>query len=565
MNRPAGKGAGQGWTLPPALGCCLLALGLSACGARPDAAPGCQRDDQCPTGNACAGDVCIPRATPSGTWAVELLPRSDSTAAPTEFAAITLDTGPLRLAARAKTTITGTLGAGSPLNSGAHLLLSLPPEIPGRADLQFEGDWPASVDGGPPSFALSVPESVLGKTATLKVMPAAPDDHKQAPVSLQVLLAPTLSIVLPSDALTVHGRLLSAIGDPEAGFVARAFQGNELISTVFETQSDGAFTLSIPPGNITADGRPIFVELAPKDDKAPKPRFRSQNFLLPMNLALGDLRLPAYSQPNVFRFEVRGETESGQPISEAIVRARTLIDEDDLTGSAIFLRDGRTDAEGAADISLLPGSANALRSYNITVIPPPNSPYGVKCLTDFPLAAGGTPTGPALAKKIALPRKPVLSGTIVRADGVPVSGVTIMATRTETDPSALCADAAASPPANVTTDKNGAYRLLLDPGTYRIEYDPPGGAPVPRLTETGVKVAGDIARTVQMQQAAMIEGSIFGPDGTGLPSASIRLLEVACGERVPCWGTDRVEPLLRGQTRADAKGNFRLVIPLMTR
>jgi len=529
-----------------------LALLASACGARPDTPTGCQRDDQCASGMACAGDLCIPRAAPSGTWAVELLPRSDSAAAVTEFSSITLDAGPLQLAARAKVMISGTLGPGSNLSSGAHVVVNLAAEIPGRADLQFEGEWPAKIDGGPAAFLLTVPDSVLGKTATMRVLPTPPDDRKQAPISMQVLL-------------DRNGRLLSAIGDAESGFVARAFQGSQLISTVFETQADGAFSLAIPGGNIATDKRPIFVELAPKDEKAPKPRFRSREFSLPMSVELGELRLPAYSQPNVFRFDVRGENENGPPVSEAIVRARTDIEEN-ATGQAAYLRDGRTDAQGVTDISLLPGSANALRPYDITVIPPPSSRYGVKCLSRFPLATGGTVAGPALAKKIALPLKPVLSGVILRADGVPAGGVTIMATRTEVDPAALCADAAASPPANVTTDsKTGAYKLQLDPGTYRIDYDPPAGAPVPRLTEAGVVVTGDVARTVQMQPAALIEGSIFAPDGTGLPSVTVRLLEIVCGGSIPCSGVGRVEPVLRGQARTDSAGTFRLVIPLMTR
>jgi hypothetical protein len=274
---------------------------------------------------------------------------------------------------------------------------------------------------------------------------------------------------------------------------------------------------------------------------------------------LGDLRLPASGDPNAFRFDVLSDSVSGAPVSGALVRARAGISGSP-DGSADYSRSGLTDAQGSVNLSLLPGTADALRPYDITVIPPPNSAYGIACLPMFPLGTGGTAMAPALARKIALPPRAVIAGNLTSADQSAAANMTVVATRT--DSGATGCSTAVAAPASVTSDKTGRYTLLLDPGTYRIDYDPPAGAAIPRLTESTVVVKGDARRDVTLPEASLVEGTVNGPDGLPVPSVVIHLFRIGCGGAGrPCTGPGRVEPLLRAVGRTDAKGVFRLIVP----
>jgi hypothetical protein len=370
-------------------------------------------------------------------------------------------------------------------------------------------------------------------------------------------------LTFPSDTLTVRGRLVSAVLTPRKGFLARAFQGSLLVSNVGETQADGTFSLTVPSGNVAGDpAHTITVELAPKDDTSADPRFISHVVALGATTDLGDLRLPASGEPNAFRFDVLGDSVSGTPVSGALVRARAaIIGSPD--GAADYSRGGLTDAQGSVNLSLLPGTADALRPYVITVIPPPNSAYGITCLPMFPLGTGGTVAAPALARKIALRPRAVIAGSLTSADQSAAANMTVVATRTDSGAGdGTTCNTAVAAPASVTSDKTGHYTLLLDPGTYRIDYDPPAGAAVPRLTESAVVVKGDAQRDVTLPEATLVEGTVHGPDGLPVPSVVIHLFRIACGGAGrPCTGPDRVEPLLRAVGRTDAKGVFRLIVP----
>jgi hypothetical protein len=548
----------------------LLALGAD-CSRSSAVAPECLRDDQCPADQACAGGTCIGRATPPASWGVELLPRSvDTTAGLTELVGITLTGNQVDLTASEKVTVSGTFvpeGTATPVTVG-HVVLTVPAAIPGRPDILYETDLPASVNlvAGPPTFTLGIPRGVLGRTGTIQLLPSAPDDSTHAPALFPTTVAPSLQFTVSSKSISVRGRSLSALGDPKPGIIARAFQGGRLISNVditaaAGTTAVGTFTLmALPPVTGNTAGMPMTIELAPPVDGPDAPRFTSSGFPPTAGKDFGDLKWPAFSQANSYRFAVHGDVADGPVVSGAVVRARTVLAEE-TAGTTDFLRDGKTDVAGLANLTLLPGTTAALRAYDIAVTPPPESDYGIKCLEKFPLAAGGAKEAPANVPPIVLPRRLVVSGTVRGDDGTPAKDVAILATRTAADAGIPCAATAGSPPGSATTDGSGTFKVSLDPGTYRFDYDPPTGSPFPRLTEIDVIVAASMERGVRLPAGALVEGTTRGPGGALLPLAGVRFFEVMCTGPANCSGPGRIEPLLRGQTRSDMSGHFRVVIP----
>jgi hypothetical protein len=540
-----------GWTAA-ALLAVLTTLG-AACGSGPLAHPECQRDDQCGSGEACVGATCLPRAAPPASWSVEVAPKTDSTAGFTEILGPTGPADAFDLTATWKVDVTGTLSfdnAATPLLA-AHVVLSVPPLIAGRPPLQYETDLQPAMTTVPlPTFTLSVPKNVIARAGTLQLLPTAPDNATHAPSTFSVMVAPMLALPVASKSLTVSGRLLSALGDPLVGLVARAFVHGNLASNVVNTTAAG-FSLIVPADPTNAPSLAVELEAATSD--SPQPHFWAKPFALTANTDLGDVQLPAYGQPNTFSFAFQG-SQSGDPaVVGALVRARTVL-EDDMTGTTDFQRDGLTDATGQASLSLLPGSTAALRLYDIAVVPPADSVYATKCLETFGVAAGG------LQPAVTLERRPTFAGSVVGADGKPVAGVVIQATRTSSGAEATpCDEYASSPQVTSKTRMDGTFSFSLDAGMYTLDFDPPTGVPYPRLTEVGVAVAaGAASHDVQLPPGAVVEGNVSDSSGQPLPQAGVRLYGPSCVAPMMCAGASTV---LEAQARADASGHYRVVIP----
>jgi hypothetical protein len=541
-----------------------VALPLAACGAKNGMGPQCQIDAECGAA-ACVSGSCVPRATAPAGWGIELQPRTDETvAALTE--AFVPDSGSLDLMAAGRVTVSATFtpaqSALAPM--AGHVVMTVPPGIPGRPDLQFETDIMVStVDTAVPYFSATVSQGLLGRSAAVAVTPMSPDDSVRAPLTFQSTVAPTIGLDVPSRVFRVTGNLYSAISQARSDFLARAFLDStgQLLSNVASTDDGGGFNLVIPGiAEVLDPAQTITVELKAADSTASEPRIL-RHFSLGGDLTLGNIYEPAFANPNVFRFNLRGQSADGPPVSGAVIRARTVLASDSM-GSADFQRDSLTDDQGNADLALLPGMLNASRPYTVAVIPPSGSPYGTLCLSSFPLATGGTAQAPALLQVLTLPLRPIVTGTVVAADGTPVSGVSIAATPAPPDPSSPCADAAGSPPAAAVTAADGSFQFVLDPGSYRFDYDPPRGSPVPRLTEIDVEVASDANRVVALPSGALVAGQALRPDGSPLVSAAVRLYEVRCTGPADCTGPARLDPWLRAQTRTDTNGNFKAVIPV---
>jgi hypothetical protein len=528
----------------------LAALAAPACSKGPESTSRCLTDDVCGDGRACASGTCLPRSTPPATWGIAVAPRSDSAAAYTELAGVSMPATSFDLAAAPKVTLTGTLGfdANATPLATAHVVLTVPSAIAGLPDLQYETDLAAPAMPATPSFMLPVPSGIVGRAGKLRVLPGAPDNASHAPTTFSVTVAPTLALPVPTKALTVSGRLLSALGDPLVGLVARAFQGADLLSNVVSTTTDG-FSLLVPAD---ASAPMLAVELEAATSDSPQPHFWAKPFALTASYDLGDVQLPAYAQPNTFNFLFQGAAPGDPAVSGALVRARTVLS-DDARGTTDYLRDGQTDMTGQASLSLLPGSTTALRLYDVAVVPPAGSVYATRCLEMTGLAAGG------LQPPVTLERRPVFAGSVVGADGSPVSGVAIQATRTAAAQATACDDYASTPLVTGTTGDDGKFQLFLDAGSYTLDFDPPAGAAYPRLTQTGVTVsASSGAQTIQLPPGAVLEGTLRDGAGAPLPQAGVRFYQPSCADPATC---PAASALLEAQARADANGHYRVVIP----
>ena len=457
-------------------------------------ASSCVRDTDCPSPQGCVVGRCMFPRIPSPAWVLEIAPPIDvatSNAMPalTEFATIPpgSPTVPPSFTVDEQTVVMVTViyAANAAIPTNAHLLLSVPSGIPGRPDLTLE--VPVSADPAGTGIE-GVPSRKIGQTGTLTVAPLSSDGAKAPPRPFPVTLNASLRIDVKAD-LAIHGKLLDPFGGVLSDtFVARAFQQGRAVSNAPTVdEMDGSFLLLVP-ANVAAT--PFVVDLDPQASAGPNAWFRSNPIQLTDNVTLPTFNMAPYlTAGNQFRVMVQGD-DAGMPVVPgALVRALTVIPPASTTqpdiGSTNFLRDVVTDNDGAANTTLVPaGNANANRIYEIAVIPPVGSSYATTCFPQQPVGSGTTsPAPPANLPTIVLPRRPVLSGTLRSATGAPVANATVTATPTA-DPIASCSmTMTRASPGSTLTDDVGRFTLRLDPGTYQLDYNPPAGSAVPRLSE----------------------------------------------------------------------------------
>jgi hypothetical protein len=524
---------------------------------------GCVRDDQCDPGALCTAGTCVPRAA-GGTWAIELLPTSDSPAAQTQLAAVNFSNDkPNILTADAKATITGDLPDGEALIGYAHIILTIQTPIPGHADLQFQTDWLTPKMGSPTPFSLTLPASTLGSDATFLLSGLPPADNAQPPENIQVKVATVNHLTIDHSSYYVNGTITNPLG----AFVAHALSGGQVVSNNFKVQSDNTFRVAIPdPVAQAASAQPITIEVVPSGSQYSTPRFTTPpiTFGASRDIDIGTLNLPAIGFATLFRFKVAGPDQ--KPVSSAIVRAHTVLARDE-SGSSELVRDGTTDVNGNVDLPLLPAISGGTQSYDVSVIPPAGSAFGISCMSGVAINGGQNPGGAGttpVAAQLSLPNKATLSGTIVSAEGSAVPGVAIAATRTAADPTSNCSSSIIGSSASGISLADGSFQIMVDPGTYRLDFDPPAGAAVPRLTQTGVVVAAGSSSmgSVGLPSGELVNGEVHAPDGSKLPSVDVRFFRLACSGADQCYGPMRVEPILSAETHSDASGAFQVVVPV---
>ena len=175
------------------------------------------------------------------------------------------------------------------------------------------------------------------------------------------------------------------------------------------------------------------------------------------------------------------------------------------------------------------------------------------CIPMTPVITGGTPVS-----LVELAPRPILSGNLVNASGVPVANAVVTATRA-TDTPRVCSTTGPTT-VSATTNASGVFTLALDRGTYELDYDPQPGALEPRLTEFNVAINGSATRLVQLPSPNLVEGDVVDANEKALAGATVRLFERRCTQISPCMSP----PVLRLETQADANGHFRAVVGMPT-
>jgi hypothetical protein len=317
---------------------------------------------------------------------------------------------------------------------------------------------------------------------------------------------------------------------------------------------EGRFALRIPKlpsGRDPLDG--LSVDLSPMDPVAARPRFTIKK-VDPMGLDLGVLKLPTFPKPQKFSAPVvstvtEGATETR--IVGAKVRFATTL-QGAVGGEATYVRDVQTGADGAAQVELIPGEPGRPRSYTVRVLPPERSEYAIRCVGSYVVSSGGG-DDVRLGGSISLSRRTLISGRVFHADGAPAGGVRIRSTRLGGSIDTECGTELAATPGETLTDPKGQYRVLVEPGDYRMEYEPPAGAPSPYLIEEKVEIQIPMARDVRLPLATVVQGRVNDPE-TGKPvsDAVVRVFDP---------GSATMRAVQRGQGISAADGTVRVVVP----
>jgi hypothetical protein len=537
----------------------LGTAGSLAAGCGDDPPGECQRDIDCPGGRLCVARSCVASlGTGTAVWSLELVPPAQSRFALREHAEVSFTAAPVALAVDTKVGVNTILDrpqmevvAGP---AAVRVAFAVASSIPGRRELRFEVDSTSPGYMFPYDSQLALPQRLLGKQARLFVGPLAPVNRQMCPWQFDLVLESRKQLNLPGreETLVVEGMLLAPATANEAlaEYEARVLLDERLASNLARTDASGRFLLRMQLSTaMRASG--LRLELAPADSTAPLPSLVVSVPAVQPSVDLGELRMPAH--PPAVMVTVPVTDESQRPVSGATVTFQLALP-GAVGGEARYARSALTGADGRATLRLIPGVEGRPAPYLVKVVPPASGEAAARCLARYevagPVASGGT----LVTEAVALPSKVALAGEVLRADGKPAAGMLVRATRRGDLIREGCAGELASPPSETTSDRAGRYRMLLDPGHYRLEYEPPPDSPLPLAMEPDVAVADAVARTFTLPAAVVIEGRVVTPpedDGGPVSRTEVR----AYG--LDAEGSTRVH----GSTTSGSDGRFRLVLP----
>jgi hypothetical protein len=523
-------------------------------GCGDDSAGECEKDADCGSAAVCLRTTCVERAgAEAASWSLEIAPGPQSRFANRELPDQVLGSESFTWRVDRKLSIMAELSGrledspNTPTSVG--VVLAVPSSIPGRNELKFEGEGANLGAALPYVISVAIPEQLLGKMGRIDIRPKAPLDRFMCPFVLGVTLQPSQALALPGseDTVTVTGTL--GRPDPTTGtptaYEARAFVADRLVSNVDPLGADGMFSLRVQRSLVTGALQPVRVELSPSDPMQVGVRLVAS--VPPGNRNLDNLMLPAHPDPAPFIVPVVDD-ETDRPVAGVTVIFDAVI-EGAVGGQARYVQIAQTNSEGNANVRLIPGTARQTRDYVVKAIPQGASESASRCLPSYSVAAVVT-EAPRVGAAIRLTRRVSVDGRVFRSDGRPAGSVRVRAVP-EGELSAECARPVSSSPSEATTASDGSYRLWLDPGQYRLEYEPSSGAPLTMAAESGVSLLVTRTHSFRLPVPVLVEGRVLSPEGDPLADAEVKAFASGPDGRAS----------LRGAATSGPDGAIRLVLP----
>lgn len=251
---------------------------------------------------------------------------------------------------------------------------------------------------------------------------------------------------------------------------------------------------------------------------------------------------------------------SGGPIAGAHVVVEGTVVGDGTFRSKIV----QTNELGEFKVMSLPSQKEG--SFTLSVVPPESSAsaYTRRSVTVV-ATADGTRLEPA---RISLDERLIVKGSVLRPQGTPAAGVSVLATLQGDKSSLTTPDSQRSLPVEptlATTDANGEFQLRLDPGTWRFDYQPSDGLPAAsrlvtvaaQVDEKGNELEFQTLSAVQLSSGRRVSGNVSGTKAgkdVVLPFARVRFFRVTT-----IGGKPASIPL--ATTIADETGHYTTVLP----
>jgi len=345
-------------------------------------------------------------------------------------------------------------------------------------------------------------------------------------------------LVLPpvSSLARVQGTLSAGGADLTGASITATDLSGLSISVPAQVSSGNGFSLLLPPSTSifflsvgppgTPDGSPGPASLAtfPNYDHVPD----ASTVVLPL--------------PAIATLSGTVVDSSGAALASVPVYAHSTSDE-----PWTLARSTTTDTSGNFSLVLRAGTYLVEAAPSGLVQPAGISPVQTIQVPLQPGADGGV-TGAGLA--IVCPPKLHRTGVVQTPFGQPGASYQVTATRLA-DPLLI------SRSQTTTTDKNGAFELTPDPGTYRLEITPLSNSGLPRrIVQIVVDSAGpDLLDTIVIDQPLSVVGTVHGTPTGGKDTP-------AAGATVSFFAFDTSgASVLLGSALTDQNGRYTCILP----